>query len=185
MEDFFLCLNPLLVFRETMTGYVYHSGKPRFFAAFFTIDPVKGFYHLDYPGRNLVFVYTRGDGHMQVFLLIVSQNIDRATSKLDTALKQAAAWHTTCLNLEDQKKYGKQSSFYFLTDFNLLTPGLKIMHLAGIDKYVLSYPDGIKSFDNARAMDEFMTETLGYNEVQLETGHHNVFVPGTKGSSIK
>jgi hypothetical protein len=180
MKEFFLCHNPLLVFKEGMTGYVFHAGKPRFLAAFFTIDPVKEFYHLDYLGPNLIFVYTRGDGSTQLFLLVVTQNIDRAITKLDTALQQAASWHATCLDVEDQKKYGKKSSYHFLTDLNLITPGLKILHLPGVDKYILSYPQGVKSFDSLKAMDKFMT-SLGYNDLQLEGGHQNVYAPGAKG----
>ena len=179
MKDFFLCNNPLLVFSEGMTGYVFHAGKPRFLAAFFTIDPVKRFFELDYGGHNLLFVYTRADGDMQLFLLIVKQNIDRAIAKLDQALEQAAAWHVTCLNAVDQKKYGGQSRFNFLADYNVLTPGLKVLELPEIKKYVLSYPEGIKPFGNREAMDKFMV-SLGYNDLQLETGFQNVFAPDVK-----
>jgi hypothetical protein len=175
MKEFFFCNNPLLVFKPD-TGYIFHSVKPRFYALFFTIDAVTNFSNLDYGGHNLFFVYTRGDGRMQLFLLVVSQNIDRAASKLDVVLKQAAAWHATCLNLEDEKKYGKKSSYHFLEEFNLLTPGLKLLYLEGINKYVVSYPDGVRSFDGPEAMDRFLV-SLGYNDLQLQTGHQNVYAP--------
>lgn len=178
MKDFFFCSNPLVTFKPG-SGYIFHSAKPRFQAAFFTIDALKDFKHLDYPGRNLFVVYTRGDGMMLLFLLLVIQNIDRATAKLDAALQQAAAWYVTCQNLEDEKKFGKKGSYHFLNDFNVLTPGLNVLHLEGIDKYIVSYPDGVKSFDNAQAMDQFMV-SCGYNDLQLETGYQNVFAPALK-----
>src|SRR3989442_7489387 len=178
MKEFFFCTNPLVAFKPG-PGYIFHGGKPRFEAAFFTIDAVNNFHDLDYPGHNLFFVYTRGDGMMQLFLLVVTQNIDRATTKLDVALKQAGAWHATCLNLEDEKKYGKKSSYHFLTEFNLLTPGLKILHLQGVNKYVVSYTDGVKSFDSPPVMDQFLV-SLGYNDLQLESGHQNVYAPKAK-----
>jgi hypothetical protein len=124
-------------------------------------------------------VYTRGDGTVLLLLLLVIQNIDRATSKLDAALGQAAAWYVTCQNLEDEKKYGKRGTYHFLTEFNVLTPGLCVLHLEGIDKYIVSYADGVKSFDDAEAMDKFMV-SLGYNNLQLETGYQNVYAPDTK-----
>lgn len=178
MKEFFFCTNPLVAFKPG-TGYIFHSSKPRFEAAFFTIDGVKDFHDTDYAGRNLFFVYTRGDGMIQLFLLVITQNIDRASTKLDAALKQAAAWQATCLNLEDEKKYGKKSRYHFLTEFNLLTPGLRILHLEGFNKYVVSYTDGIKSFDSLEAMDKFMV-SLGYNDLQLESRHQNVYAPKAK-----
>lgn len=178
MKEFFFCTNPLVTFKPG-TGYIFHASKPRFEAAFFTIDAVNNVHHLNYPGRNLFFIYTRGDGIMQLFLLVVTQNIDRATTKLDFALKQAAAWYAACLNLEDEKKYGKKSSYQFLTEFNLLTPGLRVLHLEGINKYVVSYPEGVNSFDSLEAMDKFLV-SLGYNDLQLESGHQNVYAPTAK-----
>ena len=179
MKDFFFCSNPLLTFKAG-SGYLFHSAKPRFQAAFFTLDAIKDFKHLDYRGRNLFVVYTRGDGMVLLILILVIQNIDRATVKLDAALKQAAAWYVTCQNLEDEKKHGKRGSYHFLTNFNVLTPGLNVLHLEGIDKYILSYADGVKSFDNLEAMDKFMV-SLGYNSLQLETGYQNVYAPDVKG----
>ena len=178
MKDFFFCSNPFVKIKAG-SGYLFHSAKPRFQAAFFTIDATKDFKHLDYRGRNLFVVYTRGDGMVLLVLLLVIQNIDRATVKPDASLQQAAAWYVTCQNLEDEKKYGKRGSYHFLTDFNMLTPGLNVLHLEGIDKYIVSYSDGVKSFDNQVAMDKFMV-SLGYDDPQLENGYLNVYAPDVK-----
>jgi len=175
MKEFFFCSNPFVSFMPG-SGYFFHAGKPRFQASFFTLGAGKDFTHLDYPGHNLFLVYTRGDGRIIIILLLIIQNIDRATTKLEASLQQAAAWYATCQNLEDEKKYGKRGTYHFLAEFNVLTPGLSVIHLEGIDKYIVSHPGGVKSFDKPQAMDEFMV-SLGYNHLQLEMGHYNVYAP--------
>lgn len=82
MKEFFFCTNPVVTYKAG-SGYLFHSAKPRFQAAYFTIETSKDFKHLDYPGRHLFVVFTRGDGMMLLMLLLVTQNIDLATSKLD------------------------------------------------------------------------------------------------------
>lgn len=177
MPQFFLCHNPIAKNPPAWLDYVYHAEKPKFFAGLMEIDPNKPFVPLDHGGRNQLFLYTRGDGHMRLFLLLVFQNLDRATSKLDTTLKQAAGWYISSLNVTDEKQFGKRGSYTFLEDFNVLTPGLCILELPWITKLIVSYEAGIKSFDDAIAMDQFLSKTLGYNNLQLETGNQNVYDP--------
>ncbi|MEO6915242.1 MAG: hypothetical protein ABI151_05865 [Chitinophagaceae bacterium] len=55
-------------------------------------------------------MYTRGDGTLLLFLLLVTQNIDRATTKLDGTLSQAAAWFVACQNIEDEKSMVKEEN---------------------------------------------------------------------------
>lgn len=178
MKEFFFCSNPLVTFKAG-TGYFFHSVKPRYHAAFFTIDATKDFNHINYPGRNVFVVYSRGDGELILFLLLVLQNIDRATTKLDASLSEAAAWFVTCQNLEDEKRFGKKGSYHFPTEYNVLTPGLSILHLEASNKYLVSYEGGVKSFDDAVAMDKFLV-SVGYNNLQLEMGHQNIFNPRAK-----
>lgn len=120
-----------------------------------------------------MFVYKRGDGLEQLFILMIDQNIDRATVKLPVALKEAMRWYISVLNKEDTIKYGKSSQVALFSDLNLLTPGLQIVHLEKLNKYILSYPDGIKTFDDSRSMDTFNHSTLGYAHLQLEDGYFN------------
>ncbi|MEO6915817.1 MAG: hypothetical protein ABI151_09355 [Chitinophagaceae bacterium] len=173
MKEFFFCHNPFQTFKPG-SGYFFHAAKPRFQASYSTLDAGKGFSHIDHQGSHLFVVYTRGDGQIIIILLCIAQNIDRATTKLEASLQQAAAWYVSCQNLEDEKTYGKKGTYHFLTEFNVLTPGLAVIHLEGIDKYIVSHPGGVKSFDKAQAMDEFMV-SLGYNDLQLEMGHYNMY----------
>ena len=115
---------------------------------------------------------------MVLFLLLALQNIDRATTKFDNFLSEAA-WFTTCQNLEDEKRFDKKGSYYFPTEFNVLTPGLSVLYLEVSNKYLVSYEGGVKSFDEAVPIDKFLV-SVGYNNLQLEMGHQNVFNPDAK-----
>ena len=172
MSTFFLCHNPLSVPAENRAGYIYHYTKPRFFAHLLTIDfSNPPFKHIHYRGANIMFVYKRGDGLEQFFILMADQNIDRATTKLPVALQEAMRWYSSVLTKEDTIKYGKPSQVALFGDFNLLTPGLQIVHLQKLNKYIVSYPDGIKTFDDSLSMDVFNHSTLGYPHFQLEDGY--------------
>lgn len=174
MFKFFLCHDPLSVPSENKAGYIYHYSKPRFFAHVLTIDVItRPLQHIHYAGSNKMFIYRRGDGHEQLFIIMVDQNLDRATVKLPLALKESAIWYTSSLNKSDTKTYGKSSQVSLLSDLNLLTPGLQIVHLQKLDKFILSYPDGVKTFDDSASMDAFTNKTLGYSHLQLEDGYFN------------
>lgn len=174
MSQFFLCNNPLAVPSANSTAYIYNYNKPRFFAHVLTIDvssaPLK---HINYAGTNKMIAYERGDGNERLFIIMVDQNLDRATVNLRPAVKEAALWYTKVLNMEDAKIYGKSSSVSVLTDLNVLTPGLQIVHLQKLNKYIVSSPGGVKSFDDVVSMDTFMNKTLGYSQAQLEDGYFN------------
>ncbi len=172
--SFFLCHNPIGVLPKGCVGYVYHSGKPRFLAGLLKIDPAGPLQDLDYDGYNVLFRYVAGDGIEQVYLLLVSQNIDRATTKLTWALREAAEWYVACLSKTDVNTFNKKSQWSLFSDFNLFTPGVQVVHLKITDKYLLSYEDGVKTFDDMKTMDQFLRQSLGFTDVQLEVGNHNV-----------
>ncbi len=174
MNSFFLCINPLSVPPEGVTGYIYHYDKPRFFASIQSIDHESEMKELHAAGPNIVFLYERGDGLKQLVLLVIDQKIDRATDKLDAALKQAAGWYAGCLARQDADTYSK-SKWSLLMDYNKLTPQLKIIELTRFNKYLVSHPEGIFSFDNTDTMDNFLNQTLEYTDEQLEEGYHNFF----------
>lgn len=109
---------------------------------------------------------------MRLFVLLVDE--PRFSKSLYTAVENAVPWYTTVLNLDDEKKYGKRSSYQFLNDFNLLTPGLQIVHIARINKFILSTHGGITSFDDPIAMDRFLSQELHYSDLQLEEGSQNI-----------
>ena len=172
--SFFLCTNPIGILPKGCVSYVYHSAKPRFFAGMLKIDPASSLQEIDYTGYNVLFRYVAGDGVEQVYLLLVAQNIDRATTKLALALQAAAEWYVACLSKTDVKTYGKNSQWSFFSDFNLLTPGVQVVHLKIVDKYLLSYEDGVKTFNDMKTMEAFMSQSLGHTNIQLEVGNHNV-----------
>lgn len=180
MFNFYLCHNPLANDPENSKIYVYHAESPRFFAEMMEISHTKTFNHFAYVNRNKLFIYERGDGYMQLYLLFVYQNLERATVKIDKALKEAVSWYCTALNGVDEKKYGKQSKFKLLQNYNLLTPGLQILYIEGLDKYLLSNDYGVKSFDTPQAMDQFLSNDLKYADIQLAGGNYNVFNPYLK-----
>jgi len=77
-----LCHDPLSVPSENNPGYIYHYSKPPFFSHVLTIDlvtqPLKD---IHYAGSNKMFIYKRCDGREQLFIIMVDQNLDRATVK--------------------------------------------------------------------------------------------------------
>lgn len=174
MNSFFLCINPLSVPPEGISGYIYHYDKPRFFASIQSIDHDAAFKDTHATGSNIIFHYKRGDGLQQLVLLVIDQKIDRTTDKLNAALNQAAGWYAACLARQDAGTYSK-SSWSLLMDYNKLTPRLQIIELTSFNKYLVSHPEGIFTFDNADTMDNFLNHTLEYSDEQLEEGYHNYF----------
>ena len=65
-----------------------------------------------------MIAYERGDGNERLFIVMVDQNLDRATVNLRPVVKEAALWYTNVLNKEDAKIYGKSSSVSVLADLN-------------------------------------------------------------------
>jgi hypothetical protein len=174
VNSFFLCINPLSVPPEGISGYIYHYDKPRFFASIQSIDKDSEFKDIHATGLNTIFHYQRGDGLQQLIALVIDQKIDRATDKLDAAMKQAAGWYAGCLARQDAATYSK-SKWSLLMDYNKLAPGLQIIELTSFNKYLVSHPEGIFTFDNPDSMDNFLNHTLEYTDDQLEEGFHNFF----------
>ena len=175
MSQFFLCHNPLAPpLPPNKTGYIYHYTKPRFFAHIFRIDDTAAaFKHMDYAGANKIFLYKTADEKQHIFSLIIDQKIDRASAKIYQALEGAAKWYGNVLNIEDAKTCGGNSELTLLHDFNLLTAELQVLHLKKADKYMLSYPHGLKTFDDADALDAFVLDKLRYDPLQFEKGRFN------------
>lgn len=171
--NFYLCQNPLAKKTTGWVNFIYHSEKPRFFAGLQEIDLSAGFKLVNIAGPHQLFIYNRGDGHTQLFLFVVFQNLDRST-KLNAEIKKAAAWYVTILNKEDEIKYGHRSSYTFLQDFNAITPGLQIIQHNRMGTFLVSYDGGVKGFDSQPAMDQFLSKTMGYTDLQLEKGNINV-----------
>src|SRR6187397_1358222 len=136
-----LCTNPLYEFSGGLVNHhIYRRGKPRFFAALFSIDGLKEF-KINHDGLNLPFRYVRGDGQQQICVLIIRDMIDRSTTiKLSQFLQEAARFYVTCMNVQDQKVYGANSTWMFLTPYNDFMPEVTILQVTAADCFVLFYP---------------------------------------------
>ena len=174
MNSFYLCINPLSPPPEGVSGYIFHYDKPRFFASIQSLDHEAEFKDLHATGNNIVFQYKRGDGLQQLVLLVIDQQIDKATAKVTEALRQAAGWYAGCLARQDAATYSK-SSWSLMMDYNKMTPGLQVIELTTFNKYLVSQPEGLFTFDDPDAMDNFLFAELEYSDEQLEEGYHNYF----------
>ena len=174
MNSFFLCINPLSVPPDGITGYIFHYDAPRFFASIQSIDHDADFKDIHATTPNIIFQYKRGDGLQQLIILTIDLTLSRVSDKLGAALKQAAGWYAACLARQDVVTYSK-SGWSLLMDYNRLTPRLQIIELTDYNKYLVSHAEGIFTFDNTDTMDNFLTQTMEYTDEQLEEGHHNYF----------
>jgi hypothetical protein len=174
MKEFYVCHNPFLQFAEGYVGYICLATRPRFFAAVRIIDPSKEV-SIAVGGHNLGFVYQGPEQKSALMFLIVNQYIDRPKNlKLDKLLKEAAQFYARYLGLEQSSK-GK-SGYALFDDYNALTPEMQIFHLPAQNKYLLSYPLGLKSFDTDDELFDYLEVQLQYRDVQLAEGKVNVIV---------
>ena len=131
-------------------------------AALFSIDADKHA-EINYDGLNFLFRYVRGEGYEQMYLLMLTDNIDRTTTtKLSQTLQQAAAWYVTCVSEEDKKIYGKKSLWTLLEDYNTLMPGVKLLHIKKPNAFLLCYPAGVRTFASREAVNTFLNKSLNY-----------------------
>ena len=166
---FFLCRNPLATFPEGLISHVYHARKPRFMSALFSIDANKPI-DINYDGLNLLFRYVRGDGYEQMYVLILTDIIDRATTtKLVQTLEQAVAWYVTCIGEEDVKIYAKESFWTLLSDYSTLMPGVKLLHIKKPNALLLCYPGGVRTFASREAVNTFLNKSLNYPETLMNS----------------
>lgn len=157
---------------EGRVGFVYHAEKPKFFAGILEIDYNKPIPVMHYSGANILFRYFRADGAERIFLIVVMDSFDKASNQLKVTLHNAASWYTACLNKEDSQKYGADSSWSPLIDYNVKTPGLQVLHIVKQNQYLVSYKQGIKSSHSTEAMDDFLDE-LGHTADKVGGGSLN------------
>ena len=142
LSSFYICENPLAVFVDGLSSHIYHEAKPRFLAALFLIDSDKHV-EINFNGFNYPFLYIRGDGYRQMYVLIITDMIDRSTTtKLSQSLQQAAAWHVTCLNKVDEKIHGR-GSWSTLSEYHFTMPGIQVLQVERSRALLLFYPGGV------------------------------------------
>ena len=111
----------------------------------------------------LLFRYVRGDGYEQMYVIILTDIIDRATTtKLSQTLQRAVGWYVTCINEEDEKIYAKEGLWTLLSDYNSLMQGVKLLHIKKANTFLLCYPAGVRTFDNREAVNTFLNKSLNY-----------------------
>ncbi len=158
---FYSCENPLAVFVDGLSSHIYHEAKPRFMAALFLVDHDKHI-EINFNGLNYGFIYVRGDGYRQMYVLIITDMIDRSTTtKLSQSLQEAAIWHVTCLNKVDEKIHGR-GSWSNLIDYHCSMPGIQVLQVEKSGTLLLFYPGGVRTFKSDEEVSKFMEDKLNY-----------------------
>ena len=161
LSSFLLCNNPLAIYGGGFVSYIYHESKPRFMAMLFRADTEKDV-EINFNGLNYPFVYVRGDGQQQMYVLIIKDMIDRSTtSKLLDLLQRAAAWYVTCLNKTDEKIHGR-SSWSTLVDYHSSMPGIQVLQIEKSGALLLFFPGGVGTFKNEEEVSKFLEDKLNY-----------------------
>jgi hypothetical protein len=178
LSSFFICQNPLAVFVEGLSSHIYHEAKPRFMSALFSIDADK-YVEINFNGLNYPFLYIRGDGYRQMYVLIITDMIDRSnTTKLSHILQQAAAWYVTCMNKLDEKIYGR-GLWSTLNDYHFTMPGIQVLEIKNAQASLLFYTGGVRTFKSDEELSKFLVKTLNYPdteglEVRINVCHQQV-----------
>ena len=170
MPRFFFCHSPFAVPPKGAVGFIYGFDKPRFFAIITAFKDDNTFEDQNAGGYSILFQYNRGDGYKQFYIIQVVQNIDKASVKMPAALLQAAAWYCSYLDNDDHKKFNKKSTWSYMQDFSLLTKGLQILRMPRLKKYLVSYPNGLKTVNNDDELETFLTKALQYPPFIVEEG---------------
>ena len=159
--SFNICYNPLANYSGGLVSYIYNDARPRFTAMLFRVDGQNDV-QINFNGLNYPFVYLRGDGQRQMYVLIMYDMIDRSTTvKLLDLLQKAAAWYVTWLNNTDQKIYGK-GSWSTPVDYHTSMPGVQVLQIEGSGALLLLYPGGVRTFKSDEELNKFLEDKLNY-----------------------
>jgi hypothetical protein len=161
LASFFKCDNPLAVFVDSLSTHIYHEAKPRFMSALFQVDARK-FAEINFNGLNYPFLYSRGDGKKEMYVLIITDMIDRSsTTKFLLSLQQAAVWYVTCLNKVDEKSHGR-GSWSLLSDYHPTMPGIQVLEVQNSGAHLLFYTGGVRTFKSDEEVTKFLEDKLNY-----------------------
>ena len=161
LEPFFICHNPAVIYAESLVNHIYHQAKPRFMSALFKANVDKDV-AINFNGISFPFMYTRGDQQQQLFVLVITDMIDRSTtSKFSHILQQAVIWHVTCLNKVDEKVYGT-GSWSMLADYHDTMPGIKAVQVKKSHALLLFFQGGVRTFKNDEDLTVFLENNLNY-----------------------
>lgn len=172
-SDFFLCHAPHAKYPPQVVTQIYHDGSPRFFGSLVLVD-FTGIKRLsvNFGGVNMPFIYHHPEEGSRFYILVLDKRSRQYSSNLEEMLIKTALWYSTYLHQSGRVK-SKLIEWEIFQPFNERTPGLRIIELAGHDTWMLSFPEGVKTFDTQTEMDEYMEKVLGYSEDQLTSGYVN------------
>jgi hypothetical protein len=173
--SFFLCSDPLSTFNNGVSHFIFNSEKPRFFAVVQPLDRVSHPQDYNGDGLNLLFRYVRGDGHEQMYLLLVLDNIDKSTSPVIELLQQAAGYYVSILAEQDEQQYNKKSIWTLLPDYNKDTNRVKLLHIKQAKKYLLAYTGGVRTFSSEEQVKQFIQSGLNYPKDKLISSTETVW----------
>jgi len=171
----YICNNPFVKLRQGYEAQMYHSDSPRYFSCVRSIDLKSGKPIVMEPGHNFGFMHITPEGEVQLFFILVDDNLNRAPwPKLQKKLHEQAQFYIDQFALQHYKGKDKKGSWSLLRDYNAVTPGLKIILLQQQDIYLVSHRAGICTCDTEDEVFDFLIDLLEYPEELLEQGDFNV-----------
>lgn len=165
----FLCNNPVAENPEEIVHFVYRFKQPYFFGCIREVNIMDAkSTAIEEFGPNIGFMYKDPDDRLKVFYIIVIRHHGSGkTEKMRKALQETANWYANCLNLQNPGSGDKKGGYMLLRDYAKETPGLQILHITKLNRFIVSMERGITSFGDEKDMFRFFYEVLGYKEKQL------------------
>lgn len=165
----FLCDNPLADNSEGVVNFVYRFRHPYFFGIIRDVNIMDAkSCCLEEYGPNIGFMYKSPDNQLKVFYVVVIKRHGSGTSeRIKKALLETANWYANCLNEANPGDGTNKGGFMLLKDYTKDTPGLQILHITGVNPFIVSFEKGITSFGDEKEMFRFFYEVLGYSEKHL------------------
>lgn len=174
LSSFLICHNPLAAYLEGMLWQIYHEAKLRFMAALFAVDADKHV-ELNFDGLNYPFLYVRGDGDYLMYVIVITDIIDRSsTTKLSGMLEQGTIWYVKYLSTNDEKDHAI-GSWCTPVDYHSTMPGIQVMRVKNSGALLFFYPGGVRTFKRIEEVGGFLQKTLNYRHPGGLKGMINIY----------
>lgn len=124
--------------------------------------------------KNKGFLFKPSEGAFDLYFIILDRCFDKVKNEtLNDALKQAIKFYCTTLDQGKKEKGG----YVLFKDYNRLTSDIQIIHLPKPNIHLLSFTEGIMSFDDEEDVFRFLIESMNFTELALEQGEKNIATP--------